>query len=175
MRISRMLLAAASTFVLAATAAQAQVDVELAFTPDTAVPGQSVTLFASIANLSSDPVQASFTVAVTVEHASFDPISFNSPPFTLPLAASVERSVEVPFVVPPLPMGGTLTITVTATVGESTDTTTARLTILGAAPMTSTESAVRSLGTKIGKALAGGDDATATEGASMSAIKGLYR
>jgi len=168
-RVARILLLATSVFVLGAGSAMAQVDVELAFTPDTAAPGESVTLFASIANLSSDPVRANFTVEIALGHLSTGPL-----PFTLPLAAGKERSVELPFVLPPVRMGGTLTITVTATVGEATDTATASLTIVTSAKTTADAATLRDLGTRLGKALAD-EVPTATNDASMSDVKQLYR
>ncbi len=169
-RIAGILMLATSVFVLGTTAALAQVDVELAFTPDTASPGQKVTLFASIANLSSEPVQANFTVAI-----AFGSLSTGDIPFNLPLAASEERSAEIPFVLPPLPMRGALTITVTANAGGETDTAIASLTIVNGSMKTSDETALRELGTSVGIALTGGAGATPTSALSMSDVKRLYR
>jgi len=169
-RVAPILMLATLLSTLAATTALAQVDVELAFTPDEAAPGQQVTLFASIANLSSEPVHANFTVAIAFGMLSIPPM-----PFTLPLAAGLERSAEIPFVVPPLPMGGKLVVTVTATAAGATDTATATLNIVAGA-LTSADSApLRAFGTTIGKSLGGSADVTATNDASMSDIKRLYR
>ena len=169
-RIGRMFGLALSVLVLGAGAAMAQVDVELAFTPDTAVPGQPVTLFASLANLSSEPAQTHFTVTIALGS-----LTTGAMPFDLPLAAGAERSAEIPFVVPPIPMGGTLTITVTATAGEATDTATASLTIETGTMLSSDTTTLGTIGTRVGKALTGDDDATPTNPASMSDVKRLYR
>ncbi len=165
------ILALATTLItLGATGALAQVDVELAFTPDAAAPGEPVTLFASIANLSSEPGPVDFTVSIGFGMLSTGPLHFS-----MPLAAGVERSAEIPFVVPPLPMAGTLNITVTATANGATDTATASLSI-AAGPMTAADaSPLRALGTNVGKALAGDANPTASKDASMSDIKRLYR
>lgn len=50
MRRALVTLALATAALAAAVPSLAQVDVELAFSPDTAGPGTAVTLFASIAN-----------------------------------------------------------------------------------------------------------------------------
>ena len=168
-RIARILLLATSIIALGAAAALAQVDVDLAFTPDTATPGQQVTLFASVANLSSEPVRANFVVSITLGKLATGDI-----PFVLPLAAGMERSAEIPLVVPPLPMGGTLVISVTASAGGATDTATASLTILSGATKATDATALRALGTRVGTTLSG-DSATPTDDASITDVKRLYR
>lgn len=156
---------------LGAGAASAQVDVNLAFNPSTAAPGQQVTLFASIANLSSESVNSNFTVTMSFGDFSLPPL-----PFMLPLAAGFEKSTEVPFVIPPLPNGGTLTITVTAEAGGSTDTATASLTIAsGLATGIPNASSLLGFGTNVGNALTGNGGTVATVPSTMSDVKRRYR
>ncbi|HZL84380.1 MAG TPA: hypothetical protein VFD07_03280 [Candidatus Krumholzibacteria bacterium] len=169
-RIAGILTLATSLFVLSVATASAQVDVELAFTPETASPGQKVTLFASIANLSSEPVQADFTVAIALGSMSTGAI-----PFVLPLAAGLERSAEIPFIVPPVMLRGVLTITVSATAGGQTDTAVATLTLVNGSFKTTDETTLRQLGTSVGMALTGSAGSTPTDDTSMSDVKRLYR
>ena len=167
-RIAWILVFAMSGLAVGAGAALAQVDVELAFTPDRAAPGQQVTLFASLANLSSEPVRANFTVAITLGR-----LSTGAMPFVVPLAAGAERSAEIPFVVPMLPMGGTMTITVTATAGGATDTATASLTIVSGATTAADSTTLRAIGTSVGTALTGGAPFTVSPRPSrMNRIRG---
>lgn len=170
MRTIRALLKTTCLLALTAGAAFAQVDVDLAFNPDTASPGDPVTLFASIANLSSEPTITDFTVAMTFGELSIGPL-----PFRMPLPAGLERSVEIPFVVPPLPMGGTLTVTVTATANGATDTATTSLTIVSSDATVADAAALRQLGTSVGAALLGNTGTVATQNSTVSEVKNLYR
>ncbi len=115
----------ASLLVLGlASVALAQIDVNMAFDPAVAAPGDQVTFFTSIANLGDEDVIADIAVTVAFADYTFGPVEGQ-----LPLAAGQELSREFTFMVPPLPYGGTLTITVTATAGDFTDTATATLTV----------------------------------------------
>ncbi len=124
-RVLKLTLLSLCACAIGASAAMAQVDVNLAFDPTTAQPGDQVSFFASVANLGSEQVLADLALTVQVGAFKLGPIGGK-----LPLAAGQELSREISFVVPPLPMGGDLTITVTATAGESTDTASATLTVV---------------------------------------------
>jgi len=124
MRKMTMLLASLA-LVAFAGAATAQVDVELAFDPTEAAPGDEVAFFASIANLGDEAADADVEIMVTYGEYEFGPLSG-----TLPLAAGEEISKEIVFLVPFVPEGGDLVITATATIGEYSDTATAILTIV---------------------------------------------
>jgi hypothetical protein len=108
-----------------ASAAHAQIDVELAFDPTEVMPGDVVHVFASIANLGDEAVVADIELTITFNEWEFGPF-YGS----LPLAAGEELSREFAFPVPHVPVGGDLTITITATAGEYSDTATATLTII---------------------------------------------
>lgn len=120
----RYLVLAASFVFGMAGAASAMCDVELAFSPDVAGPGDEVAFFASIANLGDEDAVATIDMTLTFMEYEFGPFSCD-----LPLAAGEELSRELAFIVPPLPMEGTFTITVTATCNGESDTATASLTI----------------------------------------------
>ncbi|MFQ5599950.1 MAG: hypothetical protein ACE5G2_05285 [Candidatus Krumholzibacteriia bacterium] len=148
--------------------AMAQIDAELAFSPAVASPGDPVALFASVANLGDEPVVADVEVTITVGVWTFGPI-----PGVLPLAAGEERSVELAFIVPPVPMGGELTLTLTASAGEFSDTASATLAIVTTADA-SDEEGLRNLGKDLVSALTGkGEDRLAD--ATLSEFKNLYR
>ena len=108
-----------------AGAASAMCDVELAFSPDTAAPGDEVLFFASIANLGDEDAVATIDLTLTFMDYEFGPFTCD-----LPLAAGEELSRELAFIVPMVPMGGTFSITVTATCNGESDTATASLTIV---------------------------------------------
>ncbi|MEN8008222.1 MAG: hypothetical protein ABFS42_14470 [Candidatus Krumholzibacteriota bacterium] len=107
-----------------AGSAMAACDVELGFSPDVAAPGDMVTMFVSIANLGDTDEIADIEIMITFMGYEVGPLMGQ-----LPLAAGEELSQECTFMVPPLPMGGTLSISVTATCGGMSDTATASLTI----------------------------------------------
>lgn len=169
-RIARLVLTAASVLAVGASAALAQTDVELAFSVPSASPGQTVTLFASMTNLSSDPAVTNFTVTVSLGDLSTGPIAYS-----MPIPAGFEKSTEIPFVVPPFPFGGTVSITVAATSGGSTDTATASLTILTNSATAPTAAMLQGIGTSVGSALSNPPGTTATANTSVSAVKRLYR
>jgi len=111
--------------LLAASAAWAQVDVDLAFSPDAVAPGDEVTVFFSIANLGDEAVLADVQVDIT-----FGDMTLPTLLGKMPLPAGYENSQEMTFVVPPLPYSGDLTVTVTVTAGQFSDTATDTITIL---------------------------------------------
>lgn len=152
----------------AATAAVAQIDVELAFDPDVAHPGDTVMLFTSIANLGDEDVVADIEVSIEVMGEIFGPFGGS-----LPLAAGEELSREFAFIIPPLEESGDLTITVTATAGEWSDTASATLTVVVDGGMTANPDDIADIGTDLVKHL-GGSAATDTQ-LSLGELKHLYR
>lgn len=170
MRRALVTLALATAALAAAVPSLAQVDVELAFSPDTAGPGTAVTLLASIANLGAEPVEADLAVTISVGPFTIGPIRGR-----MALAAGQELSREVRFVVPRLPLGGTITLTVTATAGGSSDTATASLTIVPGAAAAADETALRSLGRDVLLGLGATPTVRIEDDASMSEVKRLYR
>jgi hypothetical protein len=153
---------------LGATAAQAQIDVELAFDPDVAAPGDMVTLFASIANLGDEAVVADLEVTVEAGDVVVGPL-FGQ----VPLAAGEELSAELVFIVPPVPEGGTLTITVTATAGEYTDTAVATLTVVVGGGQAASARDLRYIGEGLVNQL--GESAPTDQGITLGGLKHLYQ
>jgi len=119
-------LLASMLMILGAAASLAQIDVELAFDPEVVYPGDTVTMFAGIANLGDTDVVADIELTLTLNDMDFGPFAGQ-----LSLAAGEELSREFSFYIPPVPMDVTLVITVTATAGDYSDTATANLTIMG--------------------------------------------
>jgi hypothetical protein len=178
MRIARALFLATSLLVVGASLALAAVDVNLAFDPNAAAPGQQVTLTASIANLATEAVAADFTV--TVSYANF---TTGAQHFVVQLPASYARNAVVPFVVPALPVipqlpaSGILDVTITAAAGQEQDTAHATLTILPGPPPTALPNwtSLAHLGTALGTALTGPTGTLAASPATLSDVKRLYR
>ena len=94
---------------LSASAAVADLALEMAFAPDVASPGDEVAFFASIANLGDEAVVAELEFMAYFNDIEFGPITGN-----LPLAAGEELSKEIAFIVPQVPEEGDLLIIVTA-------------------------------------------------------------
>jgi|CXWL01.1.fsa_nt_gi hypothetical protein len=158
----------AGLIALGARTAAAQIDVNLAFTPDTASPGQSVTFFSSVANLGADPVTANLELTIGIGAFNIGPIRAN-----MPLAAGAERSVERAFTIPSFLPAGTLTLTLRGTAGSSTDTATASLTITSNVVSAPAEDQLRAFGNDILDGM--GATPLTTEAKTFSVIKGLYR
>ncbi len=161
-------LALASLLILGlAGTALAECDVELAFSPDTAAAGDQVTLFASIANLGDEDAVADIELSVSFMDYEFGPFMAQ-----MPLAAGEELSHEMMFMVPALPMAGTLSITVTATCNGMSDTATATLTVEAAEGATGFDG----LGV-IGPELISsfGGEPTSDEDATFGELKAMYR
>jgi len=158
----------ASLLVLGlATVAAAQIDVNMAFDPAVAAPGDQVAFFASVANLGDEDVTAAIDVTVSFADYTFGPVSGD-----LPLAAGQDLSDEFAFVVPPLPYGGTLTITVTATAGDFSDSATAALTVNVPQGGSGDPSNIDAVGQQLITALQG---ALPRDELSFGALKALYR
>lgn len=115
-----------SIVALFAAPAAAQVDVELAFDPASAAPGDMVTFYASVANLGDEAVAADLELMVSFGGFDIGPVTAQ-----LPLAAGEELSLELPLVVPMVISGGDLVITVTATADGMSDSATATLSVTG--------------------------------------------
>jgi hypothetical protein len=178
MRNATVLLLAAALLGTGASAALAQVDVNLAFDPSVAVPGQQVTLRASLANLAPTAVTADFTVTV-----SYANLNTGAQHFTVQVPDGYTRSAEVPFVVPALPVipqipsTGVLDVTITATVGQQSDIAHATLTLLPGAPPTTMPNltTLARLGTNLGAALTGPIGTLPVNSMTASEVKQLYR
>jgi len=158
----------AGLIALGARTAVAQIDVNLAFTPGTAISGQSVTFFSSVANMGADPVTAALELTIGFGTFNIGPIRAN-----MSLAAGAEHSVERTFTIPPFMPAGTLTVTLRGTAGSSTDTATASLTITSNAISAPPADQLRAFGNDILNDM--GATALATEARTLSAIKNLYR
>ena len=158
----------ASLVALGAETAAAQIDVNLAFTPDAASSGQSVTFFSSVANLGAEPVAANLELTIGIGSFTIGPIRA-----TMALGAGQERSVERAFTIPALPLSGTLTLTLRGTAGQFSDTATASLTINGSATSAPAEDQLRAFGNDVLDAM--GATPLAAEPKTMGAIKSLYR
>ena len=110
---------------------------------------------------------------------------FNSGPqhFSVPVPANYTRRAEVPFVVPALPVipqipaTGTLEVTITAQVGEQSDTAHATLTLLPAPPPTAMPdlTSLARLGTNLGTAFSTGNGTLPVDTKTLSDVKRLYR
>ena len=110
-------------------------------------------------------------------HGEFGEYEFGPIAGTVPLAAGLEKSSEFTFVAPPFPM--TLSVVLSVTVGEFTDTTTASLTIGGGdfpvpfAAKNDAEEAMRNLGLDLAGSIIG--KTTAVEEESFGEVKNRYR
>jgi hypothetical protein len=154
--------------LIVASAASAQIDVELAFDPEVAYPGDTVTMFAGISNLGDEDVLATIELMINVNDMDFGPFVGE-----LPLAAGEECSREFAFYVPPVPMDVTMTITVTATAGDYSDTATATLTILAQEGDDSQSGSIDDLGQELLDGITGA--AAPSNSKSMGQIKNQYR
>jgi hypothetical protein len=178
MRNATTLLLATALLGAGASATLAQVDVNLAFDPSIAAPGQQVTLSASLANLAPTAVTVDFTVAV-----SYANLNTGAQHFTVPVPAGYTRSAQIPFVVPALPVipqipsTGVLDVSITATVGQQSDTAHATLTLLpGAPPATMPNlTTLARLSTNLGAALTGPIGTLPVNAMTASEVKQLYR
>ncbi len=155
--------------ILAASAASAQVDVELAFDPPTASPGDVVALVASMENKAPEEVMADLELSIVWGGFSYAVIA-NS----VPIAAGAKVGGELPFFVPPFL--DQLTLSLTATVGELSDTATATLTVLGASKAASAKTSVlRGLARDTATMLGAPQSSDATESSTFGEIKRRYR
>lgn len=150
-----------------ASTAFAQIDVEMAFDPTEAAAGDEVSFFVSVANLGDEAVLADLELTLSFGDFTVGPILGK-----LPLAAGEELSQELMLVVPALPTGGDLTIELTATAGEFSDTATATLTILGEGSG-STAQGIQGLGDAIQQSLIAGGTVGA-ESSSFGELKVRY-
>ncbi len=153
--------------IFAFGSALAAVDVELAFSPDTVMAGDQVSMFSSVANMGDTETVASIEVSITFMDYEVGPLAGD-----LPLAAGEELSQEMAFIVPPLPVGGTLVITVSATADGVTDTATAMLTVVADAGA-SGFSGLDDLGDTLINQLA--SEPAADTSASFGALKAMFR
>ncbi len=155
------------TMGLAGTA-MAAVDMELAFSPDTAAPGDAVTLFTSIANMGDADEVVPFTVTITYGEFIIGPVEGS-----MALAAGQELTNEYTFLVPALPYGGDLVIEVSATTADGVTTTaSATLTIVVEGTLDSNPTGdLTRIATDMAKSFGGDEDAIE----SFSRIKAEFR
>ncbi|MFO7653484.1 MAG: hypothetical protein R6X25_06645 [Candidatus Krumholzibacteriia bacterium] len=161
-------LCTALLLVAAATAAQAQIDVEIAFDPAVVDAGGDVTLFTSIENLGNEAVDATLEVTFAVDSYVFGPFTA-----VVPLAAGELLSHEFTFTAPLLPVDVMLTIDVVATAGEFTDADTATLTITGTQGGTASSDAFEGILQAYTVDLSG--STVGANAASLSDVKKIYR
>lgn len=164
---------------LPAAAANAAVDIDVAFSPAQASVGTRVTLSGSITNLDNEPVMAAGTIAVSVGARNYGPF-----PARVRLGPSETKQGEFTFIVPNWAAGKTVTLTVNAMAGGIKEAASATLTILGpvsqakdsAVPPTTEEAWTRTAVANPLSAVLGAEIIpVATEETTFSAVKQLYR
>ena len=150
-------------------AAQAQLDVELAFDPAEVYAGDTLHASASVANLGDVDVVADVAITIT-----FDGVPYG--PFTgeLPLQAGQERGGMAEFTVPAVCWGFSLGIEVTVSAGGYSDTAAATLVVHAEPGGTAGPEAFAPLGVEMVDALLG-DQPIAAETSSLGALKRSYR
>jgi hypothetical protein len=164
----KLMIPALSLLILiSASAALAQIDVELAFTPSVAAIGDQVTFFAAIANLGDTEVLAQIDLTISSGGLVVGPLTG-----LLPLAAGQELSTEFSFTVPPLAPEGDLTITVTATADGYSDTATATLTVTGTGGTEADAGELADIGASI---LTGFQDVLPVQETTLGTVKELFR
>lgn len=101
-------------------------EVQVAFDPTQAAPGDQVNFFARLANNGTAPVTATIEMNITFGGHTFGPFTRD-----LELGAGFEQAIEFAFLVPPMAPPGTLTIDVAASAeGCPTSTAAASLEIV---------------------------------------------
>ena len=168
MRKMMTLVLATLLVAVSASAALAQIDVEMAFDPAEVHAGDTVTFFIGIANLGDADVVADLEMTLVINDMEFGPF-----PGHLPLAAGEELSHEFSFMVIPLPFDFTMSITVTATAGDFTDTATATLTVYGEEGSEGNPEGFAELGQNIMNSLT--NTTSENEVKSLGGLKNMYR
>ena len=110
---------------LAPGRAMAAVDLDLAFDPAEACPGDQVQFFFSIENVGDEAEMVSLSVTLSWGDTVIGPFTSQ-----LPLAAGEEAAREVVFMVPPPTPPGTLVVDASATDSDGTVEATASLDIV---------------------------------------------
>jgi hypothetical protein len=148
-------------------AALAAVDVEMAFAPDTVAPGDEVQMFSSIANMGDAETVAALEISISFMGYEVGPLMGE-----MPLAAGEELSQEFAFIAPPLPMSGTMEITISATADGVTNTSTATLNIVVEEGVTSFDG-LDSLGDDLISKMSG--TALPDDSATFGGLKAMFR
>ena len=179
-RTLTLLGALALAAALQAVAANAAVDIQVAFNPAQANVGSRVTLSGSITNLDTQPVTAVGTIAISVGSKNYGPF-----PARLRLGPAETKQGEFTFIVPNWAAGKTVTLTVNASAGGIRETAAATLTVLGSvsrakdstAPPTAQQEAWTrtALATPLSAVLGAEVLPVATQETTFSAVKQLYR
>lgn len=179
-RTLTLLGALALAAALPAAAANAAVDIQVAFNPAQANVGSRVTLSGSIQNLDSQPVTAAGTIAISVGNKNYGPF-----PARVRLGPSETRQASFTFIVPNWAAGKTVTLTVNASAGGVRETAAATLTVLGSvsrakdstAPPTAQQEAWTrtALAIPLSAVLGAEGIPVATQETTFSAVKELYR
>jgi hypothetical protein len=125
LRIRTLVMGALGLFLSAGLAAACP-EVQVAFDPATAGPGDTVHFFSRLANDGTEAITASLDLTISFDDHQIGPFTQS-----VPLGAGFDHSVEFDFVIPPFAMPGTLGITVAASSdGCPTSTATASLEIV---------------------------------------------
>jgi len=97
-------------------AAAAQIDVEMAFDPAEAAPGDMVTFSASLTNASEETVVADFEFSMSFDEHAFGPVVMR-----LAVCGGKDVQIELPLVIPAHMCAGELALSVTVTVDPAVD------------------------------------------------------
>lgn len=108
----------------AVVAAQPCVDVEMAFTPASANPGDEVNVFASLENTGDEAGDIAVSVSLDINGVTYGPYTG-----TATVAAGEAVTAEFAFLVPAELANSVVTVTVEASVGECSDTAVGVLTV----------------------------------------------
>lgn len=116
----------AIALILSTGLALACPEVQVAFDPTQAAPGDQVHFFSRLANNGTEPLTAAIEMSVTFNDRTFGPFTR-----TVELGAGFDHTVEFDFMIPSFAQPGTLTISVVASAeGCPASTATASLEIV---------------------------------------------
>jgi len=111
--------------LLAASPAAAQIDIDMAFDPAEAAPGDFVTFTGSLVSMYQGNVEAEFELSASFKHYEIGPITT-----VLPVCGGQDLQLQLPIYIPHWMCGGDLTISLKVTSQGMSDTATAVLTII---------------------------------------------
>ena len=168
MRTLLSIFCTAAIVAIAATAAMAQIDVDISFDPTSASAGDEVHLNVSVANQGADPVLADIDLTVTLGDFTVGPLLGK-----LPLAAGEQLTRDVSMVIPPAPVSGDLTLDLAASVGEFQDSSSATLTLMSSSEG-STDQGLTALAQQLFAGMGISTSSTPTEQTSFGGLKQSY-
>jgi hypothetical protein len=165
----RTFLLTSLALVLGAGVTFACPEVQVAFDPAQAAPGDQVHFYFLLANNGTEAITATIETTIRFDDFTIGPISH-----PMELGAGFERTIEFDFTVPPPAAGGTLTIEVAASAeGCPTSTSTATLEIL--APLVGGENPVDAFGQELVRHGFASPDQPGVEQSTWGEIKALVR